>query len=238
MTESIHLLVGPYVLDALDDSEVTAFEEHLRGCEDCRREVTELRETAALLGSAQAGDDVSELKAAVLGQVSRTPQLPPQVRNSDGRRRVGRSLSWLAAAAAAVVALVLVGNVREQQQTITAMNEHTNEVMALITADDAKVMPLALPDGSSTVVVSMERNEAMVMAQDLPAPRAGKVYQTWAYDSAGNATPAGTWMPDEGGHAAALVTTPVSDCAALSVTEEPTGGSAQPTSEPLAMVEF
>jgi hypothetical protein len=191
-----------------------------------------------LLGSAQASDDVSELKATLMGQVSRTPQLPPQIRSASGSRRVGRSLGWLAAAAAAVVALVLVGNVREQQQTITAMNEHTTEVMALITADDAKVVPFALPNSSSTVVVSMERNEAMVMAQDLPAPEAGMVYQTWAYDSAGNATPAGTWMPDEGGHAAALVTTPVSDCAALSVTEEPAGGSQQPTSEPLAMVEF
>ncbi|HPE13264.1 MAG: anti-sigma factor [Actinobacteria bacterium] len=238
MTESIHLLVGPYVLDALDDTETIAFEEHLRGCEDCRQEVSELRETAALLGSAQAGDDVADLKATVMGQVSRTAQLPPQVRGAHGKPRVGRSLGWLAAAAAAVVALVLVGNVREQQQKITAMNEHTTEVMALITADDAKVMPLALPDSSSTVVVSMQRNEAMVMAQDLPAPSEGMVYQTWAYDSAGNATPAGTWMPDEGGYAAAPLTTPVSDCAAISVTEEPSGGSAQPTSEPLAMVEF
>lgn len=237
MNESIHLLVGPYVLDALDERERAEFEGHLEHCEDCRREVLELRETAALLGNAQAGPDVSELKSAVMEQVARTPQLPPRVQRLGGRR-VGRSLGWIAAAAAAVVALVLVGNVREQQQTIAAMNEHTAEVMSLLTAQDAKVMPLALPEGSSTVVVSMQRDEAMVLAHDLDVPGDGSVYQTWAYDDAGNPTPAGTWMPDSSGQVAAPVTTALDDCRMLSVTVEPKGGSSQPTSAPLAMVQL
>ena len=170
MTESIHLLVGPYVLDALDDTETIAFEEHLRGCEDCRQEVSELRETAALLGSAQAGDDVADLKATVMGQVSRTAQLPPQVRGAHGKPRVGRSLGWLAAAAVPWWPWFW------SETCASSSKDHRDERAhhrghGLITADDAKVMPLALPDSSSTVVVSMQRNEAMVMAQDLPAPR-------------------------------------------------------------------
>lgn len=238
MTESIHLLVGPYVLDALDEEQTAQFELHLDGCDDCRREVLELRETASLLGSAQAGPDVTELKSAVMAQVSRTPQLPPLVRPQRTRRRIGRSLGWIASAAATVVAVVLVGTARDQQRTITAMNEHTAEVMSLVTAPDAKVLPLELAQGSSTVVVSMQRGEAMVLARDLEVPGAGSVYQTWAYDDAGNPTPAGTWMPDSSGQVAAPVTTALDDCRMLSVTVEPKGGSSQPTSPPLAMVQL
>jgi len=238
MTESIHLLVGPYVLDALDEAQAAEFAQHLEQCEDCRREVLELRETASLIGAAQAGPDVSSLKASVMAQVARTPQLPPVVRPLSSARRFRRSFGWIAAAAVAVVALVLVGDVRNQQETITAMNEHTAEVMGLITADDAKVLPLALPEGDSTVVVSMDRDEAMVMAQDLAAPNEGMVYQTWAYDAQGNPTPAGTFTPDATGHVAAPIATELGDCRMVSVTVEPQGGSPQPTSEPLAMVEL
>ena len=237
MSDSIHLLAGAYALNALDSGETEVFEEHLRHCEDCRREVAELRETAALLGSVQPAADAGEMKAAVMSQIAVTPQLTPApvVRL---RPRVARSLGWLAAAAVAVVAVVLAGNVYTQQRTISAMNAHTGEMMVLLTAEDAKVMPLELPSGTSTVLVSMARGEAMVMAEDVPLPEAGMTYQTWAYDAQGNPTPAGTWTPDASGQAAAHVDAQLKDCTALSVTVEPMGGSPEPTSEPLAMVQL
>ena len=40
---------GAYVLGALHDDEQRAFEQHLAGCEACRREVGELRMAAAML---------------------------------------------------------------------------------------------------------------------------------------------------------------------------------------------
>lgn len=236
MSDSIHQLTGAYVLDALDPAEMHAFEEHLSTCEDCRREVAELRETAATLGASTPTAPPPDLKSAVMSDAAVTAQLTPRV--VPLRPRTARYLGWLAAAAAFVVAVVLAGNVYTQQQTISAMNSHTEEMMGLITAADAKVMPLALPSGSTTVVVSMGRDEAMVMAEGVPAPKPGMTYQTWAYDAQGNPTPAGTWSPDEAGHAAAHVDAQLKDCTALSVTVEPMGGSPQPTSEPLAMVQL
>jgi len=238
MSDSIHLLVGAYVLDALDEPETEVFEEHLRTCEDCRREVLEMRETVAHLAAAETGPDVSGLKADVMDRLATTPQLTPVAAVRPMPRRIVSAMGWLAAAAAVVVALVLVAGIRDQRQTITAMNEHSAEVMALITQPDAKVLPLPLPDGSSTVVVSMAADEAMVMADGVDAPGEGKVYQTWAYDAQGNPSPAGTWTPDDTGHVAALVDAGLVDCTALSVTVEPAGGSPQPSSEPLAMVEL
>ncbi|WP_412539278.1 zf-HC2 domain-containing protein [Longispora sp. K20-0274] len=43
-------LVGAYVLGALDDAERRAFDEHLTGCAECRREVAELEEVTDVLG--------------------------------------------------------------------------------------------------------------------------------------------------------------------------------------------
>lgn len=53
-TPDIHTLVGAYVLDAVDDTERTAFEAHLPACPACRAAVREFRATAALLGTARA----------------------------------------------------------------------------------------------------------------------------------------------------------------------------------------
>ena len=50
----VHNLTGAYALDALDDIERARFEQHLATCEDCRAEVAELRETAALLAETTA----------------------------------------------------------------------------------------------------------------------------------------------------------------------------------------
>lgn len=238
MTDSIHLLVGAYVLDALDADEAELFEQHLQECEDCQLEVIELREAASHLAAAEAGRDVSDLKAAVMSAVPTTPQWTPATPLRRTSRHIVASLGWLSAAAAAAVAVLLVVGLSDQRQTIASMNEHSAEVMALITQPDAKVLPLPLPQGSSTVVVSMGAEEAMVMAEGVAAPGPGMVYQTWAYDAQGNPSPAGTWAPDDTGHASALVDAGLVDCTALSVTVEPAGGSPQPTGEPLAMVQL
>ena len=60
----IHKLTGAYALDAVDDIERARFEQHLATCEDCRAEVAELRETAALLA-----DDVAVTAPASLREL-------------------------------------------------------------------------------------------------------------------------------------------------------------------------
>ena len=49
-----HDLAAPYALDALDESERSAFERHLAECADCRTEVEGLQEATAALATAQA----------------------------------------------------------------------------------------------------------------------------------------------------------------------------------------
>lgn len=75
----VHTLAGGYALDALDANEVAAFEAHLRECAACAVEVAGLRETAAVLGFAVATPAPSAMRARVMAQIARTPQLPPEI---------------------------------------------------------------------------------------------------------------------------------------------------------------
>ncbi|MCW2530336.1 MAG: hypothetical protein JWM76_5196 [Pseudonocardiales bacterium] len=67
---------GAYVLNALDPSETIEFEAHLEGSDTLRNEVTELSDTAVLLGMAVAPVQPSaELKTNIMAMLASTPQL-------------------------------------------------------------------------------------------------------------------------------------------------------------------
>ena len=78
----VHKLTGAYAVDALDDLERARFEKHLAECEDCRAEVAELRETAALLAEATATPPPAALRESVLAGISQVRPLPPEVPES------------------------------------------------------------------------------------------------------------------------------------------------------------
>ena len=75
----IHKLTGAYAMDALDDLERARFEQHLATCEDCRAEVAELRETAALLSETVAVPPPAALRESVLAGISQVRPLAPEV---------------------------------------------------------------------------------------------------------------------------------------------------------------
>ena len=75
----LHKLTGAYAVDALDDIERARFEQHLAGCEDCRAEVAELRETASLLTDSVAATPPASLRDSVLAGISQVRPLPPEV---------------------------------------------------------------------------------------------------------------------------------------------------------------
>jgi hypothetical protein len=92
-----HPDLGGYVLDALEPTEQTAFEEHLAGCHACQAEVAELQGLPALIDRAappvQVPPGLQERTFAAVEEAAR-------------RTRRGRRRRWLAATAAAAVLLV------------------------------------------------------------------------------------------------------------------------------------
>ncbi|HEY5784365.1 MAG TPA: anti-sigma factor [Microlunatus sp.] len=73
-----HGAVGAYVADALDHDERTVFEQHLEGCESCRREVAEFTETAAELTWLSEATPPPSLRTSVLWQIATVRPLPPE----------------------------------------------------------------------------------------------------------------------------------------------------------------
>ncbi|MFG2295984.1 anti-sigma factor family protein [Streptomyces sp. NPDC048603] len=90
--------LGPYVLGVLDEDEVRRIEEHMKGCEQCRREVATLREMEAALGEVPPEAFLDGPPQGGDLMLQRTLRQVRGEQARDGRRRT--ALAGLAAAAA------------------------------------------------------------------------------------------------------------------------------------------
>ncbi|MFH0241675.1 anti-sigma factor domain-containing protein [Streptomyces sp. HK10] len=249
----LHTLTGAYAVDALDGPERGDFERHLAVCAPCREEVRELTATAARLGLAASAAPPPGMREEVLRRVAAVRQEPPRARPAGGSpgspgssggagrpRRLPRLV--LAACLASAVALGAVAvwqydRARDARQLAEQAQRRADELTRLLAAPDTRIAAGELPGGgSATVVVSRSRDRAAFLASRLPEPPAGKVYQLW-FDDEGAMRPAGV-VDASGGRAAVMMDGPVAGADGMGVTVEPEGGSAQPTSEPLAVMEF
>jgi anti-sigma-K factor RskA len=216
MTAELHTLTGAYALDAVSGTDRAEFERHLGRCAACRQEVAELRATGARLAVAAAVDPPPELKLAVLAAVARTRQLPPKV---PVVRELSRARTWrlrlsLVGAAAAAVAAVVFG-------VATA----PAPVDSVLDAPDAAAIQ-GVGQGHATLVVSRSRNQAVLLASDMPALDAAHVYQVWLL-GAGGARSAG--LMASAASQRMLVAELPPDVDRIGITVEPAGGSPGPT---------
>lgn len=206
MTDPCELL-GVYVVDAVSDEERTEFADHLVGCDRCLAEIGGLADTAASLAATTAVVPPMSLRARVLAEIDRTPQLGPlepaatgpaaanatsthsnSVAQPDGvihldqHRRTGRraALRWtLAAAAVGLVGAGAIGTITGWR----AAGERADamaEQKDLLAAPDAKLVPVQLRDGGQgSYLLSKVQNRALFLPESLPALPAGRVFQQW-----------------------------------------------------------
>ncbi|PJT50025.1 anti-sigma factor, partial [Streptomyces albidoflavus] len=104
-------------------------------------------------------------------------------------------------------------------------------------APDARSESARLGEGTrATVVVSASLDEAVLLAADMPAPPEGKVYQLW-FDDGGTMRSAGLMPPSRGdGVEAVRLEGGVGEASGVGITVEPPGGSEQPTSDPVGLL--
>jgi len=242
MSLDIHTLAGAYALDAVSDIERAAFARHLASCDSCAQEMAELRETVARLADADATAAPARLKAAVLAEITRTPQVGPGRGGREGARRPERSRGWrgwVAAAAAAVVLAAGVGAIgyavsdqrvraaRAQAAAAAALNARVD---AVLTAPDARVTSKQVPGGGEVIViVSPALNQGVAALSDMPARPDGKVYQLWVLHGT-DATSAGVMAA--GQRSGTQLLTGVATADGFGVSAENPGGAAVP-SQPL-----
>ncbi|MBM7517338.1 anti-sigma factor [Nocardioides nitrophenolicus] len=227
-----HALSGAYAVDALDDVERARFEAHLAQCADCREEVDGLRETAALLGTADLVSPPAAVRDQVLAGIERIRPLPP--RRAGGARTVLRRRTPLLLAVAAAVVLLLGVGVATLQPWAGDEPQQLTAAERILAAPDASRVEKTFPDGSTaTVVVSRSEGRALIRTTGMaPAPE-GRAYELWLQTPAGEMVPAGL-MPDEA-DTTYVLDGDASRATGVGITVEPDGGSPQPTGDPIAL---
>lgn len=238
----IHDSAALYAVDALEPAERVAFEEHLRDCPLCRREVAGYAEVGARLAAGVAQAPPPSLRADVLAGIRGAAPLPAPSGARAGagatvvplaaRRR--RPARWLPAAAAAVLvgaaalggwALGAQGEQRQQEQLTARQEQEQAREDRLLSAPDVVAQRLEVDGQPATLLVSRQRGEALFVSGGLPDPGAGREYQLWLMRD-------GAPVPDvhfPGGELRTWLEGDVADAAAVAMTVEPAGGSRTPT---------
>lgn len=252
MSDDLHSLSGAYVLDALTDDERADFAVHLDRCPTCRDEVASLREVAPLLADTVAVEPPPSLRASILVRARETRQEPPEVATEDSPGDAGvpgepgreladtpedgtvvplrRRRRWVALAAAA--ALVVGGGVTWQ----VADRASTSVTEQVADADDARTWQAETADGGTVEVIHSESvGRAVLRVEGLDDPGDGKAYQAWLQDDEGHMSSAGV-MADTDGEM--VLEGDLDSAEGVGVSTEPAGGSEQPTSDPIALIEL
>jgi len=238
MMNDVHALSGAYAVDALDDIERAAFERHLAECPECRDEVASLQEVSGLLAETVEVAPPAGLRDRVLAQVATTRPLPPQVTAPAPRHqhRPQRRFAVLVAAAAAVVA-VGAGAVIAQQPWSDETSQVPSAADEVLQASDARSSSLDFEGGASaTVTHSDSVGKAVIETSKMPAPPEGTVYQLWLDQPGDGMVSAGFMSPDA--DQTVVLEGDATTASGAGITVEPEGGSAAPTSEPIALFDF
>ena len=230
-------LTAPYALGALAPAERADFEAHLAECATCRAEVQALREVTGLLAqAAPAEPPPPALRERILRDAR-------SVRPISARRRP--VLPWIAAAAAVVLALAAGYGYWSARVAQTALRTALDSAQASL--DSASQLVTAILDstvGTADLAATGKppamrlfwnraRHVVVVAAFELPPAPAGRTYQLWAIKKGQAPVSVGTFNTAPNGRAVITLQMPAGLKPDLSaVTEEPAGGSPQPTQQP------
>lgn len=258
---SLRDLSAAYALGALSPEETRAFESYLATSAEARQEVAELRETAALLAlSAPGADPAPGLRARVLDAIaaSKVRPLPssPSARPPDAARRQPSPLLWGALAASILVAIGLgvrsrrIGNeltqrdstIAEQVRMLAEQGQRlatSDSTLASLLSPGVQLVQLTAsgdPKPQIQLFWDRRRHTAVLHASNLKPVPQGRTYQLW-FIKDGKPVPSVTFGVAPAGEALVpQVAVPTEgQLSAAAVTEEPEGGSPQPTT-PILLV--
>ncbi len=216
-----------YAVGALSSNEVEAVEAHVAGCRRCAARLRWIAPAVdALASSVEPETPSPELRDRVLETVyadadaarRRERQVRRGARLAAGRERLRRRLTMPTlrpAGAAIVVAALLAAGVGGY---------------AIRGTDGERTLAFeSAPAAASAVAeVTVRGDSATLSVRDLPALDAGQVYQAWV-GAGGEVEPSTVFVLDRDGQATVAIPTGLEGAEEVLVTQEPAGGSEQPT---------
>jgi anti-sigma-K factor RskA len=242
-------LAAGYVLGALEPDDEHVFAQHLGGCAICEATVRELEAVVGELAyAAPPADPPDTLWAAIRRRirpeaVRRGPL--PAAAPGPGPGRGLQLAPWVVAAAAIVAVLALaLWNLSLRDQNALYRDRLAALEQAARLANDPRAALVNLGDAAAaggaqaTVIASTLQDRGVLLVENLPALRRGRVYELWCIPARGTTTEAEkalVFVPlRRQGPQALDFEMPIQPGTAFAITEEPApGGSDTPSSKPL-----
>jgi anti-sigma-K factor RskA len=219
----VHELTASYALDALDDDESRAYEQHLAGCESCREELTSLQEAASALAyAAPPATPPDSLRARILEQARAERGIVVPLRRRWAPRALGAAAA--VAACAAIGLGVWAATLRSSlDDTRSALSKE--RAAAQVLADPAaRRSPVS--GASGTLAVAPDGTAVLALQRIPPAP-SGKTYEAWVLQGR-TSRPAGLFRRA----GPVLLQRDVPRGSVVAVTVERAGGVDSPTMHP------
>ena len=250
---AMHDDAAAYALGAMDAGERAAFEALLAADAALGGEVERFREVAALLAyAAPSVAPPAALRVRVIASVEKvrpmslTPPTPARtVRETPGGGQWMRTVPWLALAAAlgwVFVSTRAVGRERAERDVVAVTND---SLRARVASLDSVVEVLLAPEVETVnmsaagapprarMYLNPVAGRVLLAAYRLPPAASGRTYQLWGIPSGGTPVSLGTFNTDASGSARVSFAVPAGVTIAVgAVTDEPAGGSPQPTTTP------
>jgi anti-sigma-K factor RskA len=244
-------LKGAYVLGALPEEERLSFEEYLAAHPERQAEIDELGAVAGLLAfSPEEQEPSPELRSRVM-EVVEAEAAPSRVTRRSVSARIGDFLNVrnlaLGAAALLVIGLLswnvgLQGQVEDLQGQVQDAQGQVEDLQAQV--EDAQTQQSQTIElegswaeqGATAEVASMEENEIILVARNMPSVPDDRTCQIWVIKG-DVPKPSGLFQPDGNG-TATPITNSIVKADVIAVTVEPAGGSKKPTSDPVLLAEL
>jgi anti-sigma factor RsiW len=224
--------VGAYLLGALSELEIEAFERHVMGCASCRDELERLRVAAdALPRSVTQLNPPPGLKDSLMREVvqgakpakSRGFGLRMRIRPTYARMRP--TMAWASAA------FILFVGVLAGAGVVAALNGGDDARTVAARVDRVRV-----PDGSASLMIpSRGGDPAVLRVQGMPKLPNGLVYEVWV-KRGNDVVPESLFTVSKDGGGAAAVPDGVHGASQVMVTRERAGGVSSPTGAPILTV--
>lgn len=244
-------LKDAYVLGALSEEERLSFEDYLAAHPERQAEVDELGALAGLLAFSPPEQEPSpELRSRVMEVVEAEAE-PRRIRGRSTFARAGDFLSVrnlaLGAAALLVIGLLswnvmlqdqvqdLQGQVENAQGQVQDLQGELEDAQAQ-QSQTIKLEGSWAEQGATAEVASMQKNQIILVARNMPSVPEDKTCQIWVIKG-DVPKPSGLFQPDGNG-TATPITNSITKADVIAVTVEPAGGSEQPTSDPVLLAEL
>ena len=254
-------LIEAYAIGSLDAAERAELEAHLAGgCTDCATALEQARWLVSQLAYLAPNAEPSDmLKGRLLQTVRAEAAADSQIRQTPVRSTAIPVLLWAGVAALVLFSLYsawneqklrsAVANLQQQAEAQRAERQKLEQELLVAKRQAHEAMIWSDPKSKKIMLQPKDPNmpqlEAMwhpemglvVRGWKVPNPGEKRMLQLWLISKkSGKPMPSMTFWPDANGTFSAMVQNPpdsMSDTQALAITEEPMGGSPQPTSAPM-----